>query len=211
MKSIHAAQVRKKSLEAFDPPSTRDIVNTLDRDSIVTVESLRQLIIQELQEYQKYIFGGEYNSVDRFYSNGARLGEESCTEIIAERLSLILRHQNIIITPEHHLKSEKRSDFTVAKIINGKRRLLVTEVKGQWHRELYSAASTQLFERYAIHPEAEEQGIYLILWFGETESVAERKNHGITSAQALKNSVEEMLPQDLKGLIDIFVLDLSKK
>ncbi|RTT38635.1 hypothetical protein H5023_25820 [Pseudomonas aeruginosa] len=211
LKSIHAAQVRKKSLEAFDPPSTRDIVNTLDRDSIVTVESLRQLIIQELQEYQKYIFGGEYNSVDRFYSNGARLGEESCTEIIAERLSLILRHQNIIITPEHHLKSEKRSDFTVAKIINGKRRLLVTEVKGQWHRELYSAASTQLFERYAIHPEAEEQGIYLILWFGETESVAERKNHGITSAQALKNSVEEMLPQDLKGLIDIFVLDLSKK
>ena len=211
LKSIHAAQVRKKSLGAFDPPSARDVVNILDRESIVTVEGLRQLIIQELQEYQKYIFGGEYNSVDRFYSNGARLGEESCTEIIAERLSLILRHKNIIITPEHHLKSEKRSDFTVAKIIDGKRRLLVTEVKGQWHRELYSAASTQLYERYAIHPEAEEQGIYLILWFGETESVADRKNHGITCAQALKNSVEERLPKDLKGLIDIFVLDLSKK
>ncbi|WP_433885434.1 hypothetical protein [Pseudomonas vranovensis] len=211
LKSIHAAQIRKKSLEAFDPPSTRDIVNRLDRDSIVTVEGLRQLIIQELQEYQKYIFGGEYNSADRFYNNGARLGEESCTEIIAERLSLILRHQNIIITPEHHLKSEKRSDFTVAKIINGKRRLLVTEVKGQWHRELYNAASTQLYERYSIHPEAEEQGIYLILWFGETELVADRKGHNITCAQVLKNSVEESLPQDLKGLIDIFVLDLSKK
>lgn len=210
LKSIHAAQLRKKSLAAFEPPSAADIVNKLDRDHIVTVEDLRQAVIQELHDYQKYISGGEYNSAKRFYSNDARLDEEACTEIIAERLSITLKHQNIIITPEHHLKSEKRSDFTAAKIISGKRRLLVIEVKGQWHRELYTAASTQLYDRYSIHPEAEEQGIYLILWFGETEMVAGRKVHDIKCAQDLKKSVEKHLPQELKNLIDIFVLDLTK-
>jgi hypothetical protein len=95
-------------------------------------------------------------------------------------------------------------------MIGGKKRLLVTEVKGQWHRELYTAASEQLHARYAIHPDAEQQGIYLVIWFGADEKVAERKNHGIDSAQLLKSNIEAKLPAELTGLIDVFVLDVSK-
>lgn len=86
----------------------------------------------------------------------------------------------------------------------------MAEVKGQWHRELYSAASAQLYERYSIHPDAEQQGIYLVIWFGEGEKVAGRKKHGIINAGALKSSIESTLPPDLTGLIDVFVLDVSK-
>ena len=95
-------------------------------------------------------------------------------------------------------------------IINGSRRLLVTEVKGQWHDELYSVASAQLHERYSIHPDAEQQGVYLVIWFGSEEKVAGRKKHGITSAQELKVSIEEKVPPELKGLIDVFVQDVSR-
>eukprot|EP01132_Coremiostelium_polycephalum_P014285 gene14285-17366_t len=207
LKSMHAAQMRKIALRYFEPPTPYEIVNQLDRDEVVTVEGLRQLVVQELQEFQKAITGGEYNSVNRFYENSKRLDEERCTEIIAERLSLKLQPKNITITSEHHLKASKRSDFTVAKYISGKRRLLVTEVKGQWHRDLYTAANAQLYELYSIHPDADQQGILIVVWFGANEIIAGRKNHGIESAQQLRSSIELALPAELYGLIDVFVLD----
>ncbi len=209
MKSIHASQLRKKALRDFEPPTPQEIVKQLDSAEVVTVEGLRQLICQELLDFQKAIDGGEFNSADRFYEKDKRLDEIRSTEIIAERLSLRLEPQNISITPEHQLKGAKRSDFTATKMIGGKRRLLVTEVKGQWHSELYTAASAQLYERYSIHPDAEQQGIFLIIWFGKDEKIAGR-NHSIESAQELRKSIEASLPEELKGFIDVFVLDVSR-
>lgn len=210
LKSIYAMRVRKKCLRAFEPPTTNEIVNLLDRDEVVTVEGLRQLVLQELQDYQKDIDGGEFDTVDRFYEGDKRLGEIKSTKIIAERLRLRLESQGISVTREHELKNANRSDFTVTKMIGGKRRLLVTEVKGQWHSELYSAASAQLYDRYSIHPDAEKQGVFLVIWFGENEKIAGLKNCEIKNAQELKESIEEKLPSELVGLIDVFVLDVSR-
>lgn len=210
LQSIYADQIRKKALRDFEPPTPDEIVQRLDCDSVVTVEGLRQLVLQELHDFQKAIDGGEFNSADRFYEKNERLDEVKSTEIIAERLSLRLQPQGIAITPEHQLKGQNRSDFTATKLIGGIRRLLVTEVKGQWHRELYSAASAQLYDRYSIHPDAEQQGIFLVIWFGESETVAGRKTHGIKTAQELKISIEAVLPADLCGLIDISILDVSR-
>ena len=210
LKSIQADQERKKALKNFEPPTPREIVDRLDLDVVVTVEGLRELVIQELLDLQKAIDGSEFNISDRFYENGERLDEVRSTEIVAERLHLRLEPQGISVTPEHQLKNANRSDFTVTKMIGGRRRLLVTEVKGQWHRELYTAASAQLHERYSIHPDAEQQGIYLVIWFGVAEKVANRTKHDIESAQELKTRIEERLPQQLRGLIDVFVLDVSK-
>jgi hypothetical protein len=209
LKSIHAGIVRKKALRDFHPPSPIEIIELLDRDTVVTVEGLRQLVVDELQNYQKDIDGGEFNVVRRFYENGKRLDEVRATEIIAERLSLTLKPKGIVITPEHQLKDANRSDFTVTKVIAGNRRLLVTEVKGQWHKELFSAANAQLHERYAIHKDAEQQGIYLVLWFGKNEKVANRKKHGFNNAHELRIAIQEEMPIELKGLIDVFVLDVS--
>lgn len=210
LKSIHFAQIRKNALRDFEPPTPQEIVDLLDCNSVATVEGLRQLVIQELQDFQRSINGGEFNSADRFYENGARLGEVRSTEIIAERLNLRLESQGISVTPEHQLKGAVRSDFTATKMIGGRRRLLVTEVKGQWHKDLYTAASAQLYNRYSNHPDAEHQGIYLVIWFGKNEQVAGLKMHAINSALDLKNSIEEKLPKQLIGLIDVFVLDVSR-
>tara|TARA_R110001583_G_scaffold164756_2_gene317252 strand:- start:14368 stop:18381 length:4014 start_codon:yes stop_codon:yes gene_type:complete len=210
LKTILNLQTRKKALRDFEPPTPKDVVDRLDDDQVITVEGLRQLVIQELQDFQDALYGGEYNSANRFYEKGERLDENRSTEIIAERLNLRLEAQNISVTPEHQLKSAKRSDFTVTKMIGGKRKLLVTEVKGQWHRELYTAASAQLSDRYSIHPDAEQQGIYLVIWFGTNELVAGKKQTSITSALELKSKIETTLPSGLKGLIDVFVLDVSK-
>ena len=210
LSSIYIAQLKRRSLQDYEVPSPKQISDLLDFDSIETVEGLRQCIIDELYDFQGAIDGGEFNSGARFFDNGEHLKENPCTLIIAERLSLKLQPKGIIITPEHHLKDDKRSDFTATKLINGKRRLLVTEVKGQWHRDLYTAAKTQLHERYSRHPDAEYQGIFLALWFGPNISVAGLRTSEIKSAEELKLSIQKSLPPDLRGLIDIFVLDLSK-
>lgn len=210
IKSIHASQVRKKALGSFEPPTPQEIVTLLDQGEVVTVEGLRQLVLQELQRYQEEIDGGEFNSADRFYENGEHLNEVRSTQIIAERLNLILQPKGISIILEHQLKDSNRCDFTVTKMINCKKRLLVTEVKGQWHKELYTAAAAQLHERYSIHPDAEQQGIFLAIWFGPNEFVAGRRQHGIAGPQELEISIEEKLPHHIRGLIDVFVLDVSK-
>ena len=210
LKSIRVGKISQKARRDFEPPTPQEIVDRLDRDMVVNVEGLRQLVLQELQDFQKTINGGEFNSADRFYDDGKHLNEVRATEIVAERLSLILKPQGIVITPEHQLKSANRSDFTATKLIGGTRRLLVIEVKGQWHRELYTAAAAQLYARYSIHPDAEHQGIYLVIWFGRDVNVAGLKNRNINTAQELKSSIEKTMPPELVGLIDVFVLDVSK-
>ncbi len=210
MKSMLAGLQRQKALRDFEPPTPQEIVELLDHDMVVTVEGLRQLVLEELGRLQKDIVGGEFNTADRFYAGDERLDEEPCTRIIAERLNLILQPRNITVTPEHHLKHDKRCDFTTAKVMGGKRRLLVTEVKGQWHPKLFSAASNQLSDLYAIHPDAERQGIYLVIWYGPGETVAGRNSHSIKSAAELESEIESNLAPDLFGLIDVFVLDVSR-
>ena len=215
LKSIKTEQLRNRALRNFEPPAPHEIVDLLDNNAVVTVEGLRQLVLQELVYYQRDINGGEFNAANRFYTKDKKgddkhLGEVDSVEIIAERLKLRLSSQSITITAEHQTKNQNRIDITAAKVIDGQRRLLVIEAKGQWHSELYSAASTQLHERYSIHPDAEHQGIYLVIWFGADEKVSNRKGHGITNALELRKSIEETLPLEIKGLINIFVLDVSR-
>lgn len=215
LKSIQAEQLRNKALRNFEAPTAAKIVDLLDNNAVVTVEGLRQLVIQELQSYQKEIDGGEFNVADRFYTkdkslNDVHLDEVRSVEIIAERLNTVFHPQNITITAEHQTRNQNRIDITAAKMLDGKRRLLVIEAKGQWHSELFSAATTQLHERYSIHPDAEHQGIYLVIWFGTDVKVAGRKAGHITTAKELKESIEKTLPLELKGLIDVFVLDVSR-
>ncbi|MEE4697802.1 hypothetical protein V2K91_21410 [Pseudomonas alliivorans] len=209
LKSIYSAQLRKKALRTFEPPAPQKVVALLDHSRVVTVEGLRQLILDELFDYQKSLYGDEFNSVFLFYENGIRLGEVRSTSIISNHLNLRLSPLGITITPEHQLKNANRSDFTASMLINNKRKLLVTEVKGQWHQEIYTAAKAQLFDRYSIHPDAEQQGIYLALWFGKNEKIADRKNISINNSQELKAAIEASIPAQIKNFIDVFVLDVS--
>ena len=215
LKTIHAEQLRRKALINFKPPNSTQVVDLLDNNAVVTVGGLRSLVLSELINYQNDIHGGEFNQADRFYTknkDGAdiHLGELPSCEIIADRLNGVLRPQSITITNEHQTQKRNRIDITAAKVISGERRLLVIEAKGQWHKELYSAAKSQLFDRYSAHPDAAHQGIYLVIWFGANEKVANTKRHKITSASELKVSLEDTLPPELKGVIDIFVLDVSR-
>ncbi|WP_143000518.1 hypothetical protein [Pelistega sp. MC2] len=77
------------------------------------------------------------------------------------------------------------------------------------------AIGKQLVGKYSAHPDAHSQGIYLVLWFGQDGLIAGRSNkkadgsYRVTTAMQLKGEVESTIPNELKNMIDVFVLDLS--
>lgn len=192
--SLKAAALRKSALQNFRPPSPEAVVSLLDHNRIATVEDLRALLLEELSVYETWLRNAETNPLDVFYPGGKRLGENDARNRIVEDISGRLTSRNLSISIEHHMANANRCDTTAAAMVDGRRRLLVIEVKGQWHSELYSAASAQLHERYSVHPDAEMQGIYLVLWFGGGETVAARCDPSISTPGDLYERIAQAMP-----------------
>ncbi|WP_437616446.1 hypothetical protein [Erwinia sp. V71] len=69
----------------------------------------------------------------------------------------------------------------------------------------------QLYELYSLTPDAGMQRIYIALWFGQHEKVANIHKHGLKSAEDFRQAIIEKLTAGLHKQIDVFVLDLSKE
>jgi hypothetical protein len=167
-------------------------------------------VLEELAEYEIWLRNAETNPLDVFYPEGRRLSENDARNRIVEHLHGRMTSRNLSVNIEHHMADANRCDITAAAMLDGRRRLLVVEVKGQWHSELFSAASTQLHDRYSVHPDAAMQGVYLVLWFGPNETIAGRRNRSISTPKQLRDKVLEEMQADLRGSVDVFVLDLSR-
>jgi len=148
--------------------------------------------------------------IDQFYEKGLRLGENAATKRIVNWLRPRLEPLGFVDVIEHQLADSNRCDITTSIQTPAGRKMLVVEVKGQWNAELFTAAQMQLADRYAVHPTAEQQGVYLVLWFGDAEKIAGLKNRENLQASDLKKKLEEGLPVELVGKIDIVVLDLAR-
>ncbi len=209
MLSLKAAAERKRALQTYEPPKPQSVVGLLDGNRIATVEDLRALMLEELGNVQVWLKGADTDPLATLYPGGKRVDENTARNRIVDWLRERLLPHNAGLVIEHQMASGNRCDITAAIMIGGKRHLVVTEVKGQWHSELFSAASAQLDQRYAIHPDASRQGIYLVLWFGGREKIAGRSRQTINTPEALRTEILNQMPRELHGLVDVFVLDLS--
>ncbi|OPH37935.1 NACHT domain-containing protein [Moraxella equi] len=209
LKSIRFDYLKKSAMENFKAPTPENIVNLLEKDDIVSSENLRAVILEELELYQNDLNGHDTTTKSIFYHGEQRVDENTASQYIAERLRLRLEHRQVLLDIERYMHNQKRCDIVCSKIINGKRKIVPIEVKGQWHPEVYSAFDNQLNKLYTIHPDSEGQGVYLVLWFGKDEKVANRKGHCIQNAEELYQKIQENLSEELRKRIDIFVIDLS--
>lgn len=208
-KNQRASAMRKRALKDFAPPSAAEIVNMLDRERLATVEDLRALIVEELERLEKWVRKSETNPLKTFYTNGKRVDENTARDRIVDRLQARMTALNLNVVIERYMANQNRCDITVSAMLGGQQRLLVVEVKGQWHAELFSAASAQLYERYSSHPDAAQQGVYLVLWFGPEETIAGKRQTNITAPSALRDTIIEQMPRELHNFIDVVVIDLS--
>jgi hypothetical protein len=208
--NLKARALRQLALRDFEAPSPHDIVKLLDENYIASVEDLRVLLLEELEHLQIWLKGYETDPLDTYYDDGSHVNENTARNRIVEQLQSRLNPLGISMSIERHMANSKRCDIAAEISIEGKQRLLVVEVKGQWHPQLYTAAYEQLYKRYSHHPNASQQGIYLVLWFGPDEKIANIKTHKISSSIELKEKIEEEMPDELVGRVDVFVLDVSR-
>lgn len=212
---LRAMTKHKQALRDFEAPSTFEVIRFFDDSKIASVEDLRQLILEKLDDLQKHLHHSEADPLNAYYNcnkeklESKRVDENEARDRIIEFLQPRCSSFDVIIDKEQHMANSNRCDITSKISIGGQQKLLVIEVKGQWHPELFAAAYEQLYKRYAMHPNAAEEGVYLVLWFGVDEVIAGNLNQ-FESAQQLQKKLSADMPTELKGRIDVFVLDLSR-
>jgi hypothetical protein len=172
---------------------------------------MRRVFVEFLGRLQADLLGGDLGVIDQFYEKGQRLGENDATRRIVNWLRPRLEPLGFVDVIEHQLADGNRCDITACIQTPAGRRMLVVEVKGQWNAELLTAVQMQLADRYAVHPTAEDQGVYLVLWFGADEKIAGLKNHKNLQAIDLKKKLEAGLPMELVGKVDVVILDLERQ
>ncbi len=209
LRSIRA-ELRRRSAMATSRPRPAEVASFIDAGLPASVEQIRALVMELFQELQRDVWAGHTGLRDQFYDGGSRLNEVRGMARISAWMKPRLAPFDIHDVVEHQLEERNRCDLTATRMVNGAPKMLVIEGKGQWHRDLFGAAATQLADRYAMHPDADDQGIYLVLWFGPDTPVAGSTRHEYQSATELQTAIEGHLPDDLRGRIDVVVLDVSR-
>jgi hypothetical protein len=89
-------------------------------------------------------------------------------------------------------------------------------IKGQWHKDLWHAADTQLDRLYSNDWRADRKGIYLVFWFGpkvHKNKKLKSLGKGIklpATASELRTALIEKSEVAKQGSIEVVVLDLAR-
>ena len=113
---------------------------------------------------------------------------------------------------EADMPKTKRADLAFA---HGQLQLPM-EVKGQWHKDVWDAATGQLDLQYLIDWRSEQRGIYCVLWCGDLPSKSGRRLKAPPKGLKTPKTPDEMremliarIPESRRPLIDVVVLDLT--
>ncbi len=206
-----AAEQHRLVVEASYTPLTLAAVKAITCNTLPkSIADLQALIIEELEVVQAKIRSDDVDSRCAFYNDkNVAHKEERCSSALIGLLRQGV--EGIEYTPELHVANDKEVDITCAI----EKLRLPIEVKGQWHKDLWHAADTQLDKLYTQDWRAENRGIYLVLWFGQNQpenKLLQTPGRGITKPKSAKE-LQEMLKVNSQatqqGRVEIFVLDLE--
>lgn len=211
IKVVIAEQQRVRVESSYTPPSLEAINAILRSQPPQNQTDLQTLVIELLSVVQAKIKSDAVGSWRGFFSDDrAPHEEERCRDHL---LSLLYQEPDgVVFGKEEYVADDKRVDITctVGNL------WMPIEIKGQWHRHLWTAADMQLDEFYAADWRADKLGIYLVFWFGSHVP----DNKCLTSPGRRVKLPET--PEELKemlgarslaaqdGRVVVFVLDLSR-
>jgi hypothetical protein len=188
------------------------LATVLENKSPTSAADVQAIVIDSIEVLQQRIRGDSPNSVDLFYDDrGVPLSENMCRDRMLALLGADLPF-GISWSPEVAMPRGTRSDagFTLGGIT------VPLEAKGQWHKDVWTAAASQLDALYMRDHRCGTKGIYIIFWFGRGAPAGKRlKGHpdkfeAPETAQQMKDMLLAGLPADRKSDIEIIVLDLTK-
>jgi hypothetical protein len=211
IRNARAEQLKARRETDFTPTTLPALAAVVGGRAPKTIADLQALALDALEVIQAQLRGDALDRVGLFYGPAGPLDENACRN----RLAILLERQlpyGISAIPERRMPNDKRADL--ALLLDDLQ--LPIEAKGQWHRELWTAADLQLDHLYTRDWRAGGCGIYLVFWFGadiarprHLQAPAEGIEHPTTAA-ALKRALTAQIPAHRRGSIDVVVLDLSR-
>lgn len=202
----------------FRHPNAIQVINTLSNRKPANVADLAALAVDCLEDLSVKMHASNTDSYKQFWNVDGHnrpdkpRPENSCRDYLLERLRALLLKYDVNTQPEAHQAEDKRADKELSYTWNGKTFRLPVEIKLDHSPDLWRAIHEQLIPFYTIDPETEGRGLFLVIWFNHSKLPAHPQ--GLLppkSAKQLANMLQDTLTQDEQKLIDVFVLDVSKK
>ncbi|WLH38046.1 ATP-binding protein [Pseudomonas sp. FP2196] len=212
IRHMAAQQRQARSEKEFTPLLPKSLGELLTEGHPSNAEDLKALVIEELADAQKVLLGDELDQYRDFWSGDVPFGENRCRDRLAALIKTPLEQYGIRQLTEADMPDTKRADLAFAY----DRMQLPMEVKGQWHPDVWDAATGQLDKQYLIDWRSEDRGIYCVFWFGKLPG-APTKNlktppAGVKtpeSAEEMKEILISRIPEQRRSHIDVVVLDLT--
>ena len=213
IRHMAAQQRQKRAEENYSALQPRDLAALLDDGAPKNIEDLIALVLEEIAVAQLKLIGEDLDSIRDFWTDGDEPRDENrCRDRLAAMVGPELARYGIQRLTEADMPDTKRADLAFSL---GDMQVPV-EIKGQWHSEVWDAASGQLDAQYLIDWRSGQRGIYCVLWFGDVPSKTGRRLKAPPDGLPRPEGPEQMkamlidrIPATRQPFIDIVVLDLS--
>jgi hypothetical protein len=195
----------------FKPPGALAVARTLAHLAPAHPADLCALVCAHLQGLERELRHGPVMALRHFWDDmGRPRDENTCSSRLHEKLKPLLATQQVGLELEAWAAGGKRVDLRAKRLVPGLSAIsLPVEVKKDNHPEVWTAWRDQLKRLYTGDPEAAEQGLYLVLWFGrETTRTPTRKSLAGSAAE-MCDWLRERIPPEDRDRIQVEVLDLS--
>ena len=152
-------------------PNLEQVCRTLNDGPPANAADLWALLVDRLEETADRITNGNTDGWRQYWNEDSHgrpvkpKHEDSCRDALLSDLGQRLPPEEVDAQPEGHYANDKRADI---RVFCGGFQVPV-EVKNNGSRALWSALRDQLIARYVRDPDTDGYGIYLVLWFGESD------------------------------------------
>lgn len=205
---VVAAEQRRKRIEKdHRSPSLATIASVVADMSPTTPEQLQAVVLEELDVIQRKLKGSDVDWYIDFLDGNVPRIEDRCRDALLKMLRPM--PFEIQALPEGHLADDKRCDIVclLPKL------MVPIEIKGQWHRHVWTAADCQLDQLYVKDWQA-DRGIFLALWFGTgSHKPPTQPPTGMAAPATAEEFREELTKSSVaagQGRVQIVVLDLTR-
>ncbi len=157
-----ALQLRTRRDSEYTAPTLEQLRAVMTDELPETIDDMRAFFADRIADLQGRMRGSNTDMWEAYWVDDRPRKETFCRNRLIEHISGALP-ESIRFEPEMHMPGQTRVDIAAIRNTIG----LPVEIKCQWHREVWNAASDQLDTKYARDWRAQGRGVYIVLWFGD--------------------------------------------
>ncbi len=199
---------------SYRHPTIKAICDTLAGRKPANAPDLMALAVDAIDELAQDIRHANTDDWKQFWNVDSHgrpqtpKPENECRNLFLARLRDRLG-PDIDAQPEAHYADETRSDIRLSTVGFN----IPVEIKRDSHRDVWTAHVSQLIAKYARDPGADGRGIYIVFWFHDNDHASRphlQTGKRVDTPSTLQRLLLESLPCELRGRIEVRVMDVSK-